>query len=91
MAEIETFSSRASISGYVTDAATGRGVALATVALLPTGLSTRTREDGFFFFVDLLPGSYTLDAAAPHLSGRYGAVSVLGVEVKADGRSPSVN
>jgi hypothetical protein len=87
---MEVLRSRASICGHVTDAATGRGIALALVALPELGVSTRTRPDGFFYFGDLQSGAYQLQAAAPQLGGRYGAISVAEVEVKTDDKGRPV-
>lgn len=84
MVFIETLRSRASVCGHITDAVTGRGIPLATVQVKPAGPVTRTRADGFFFFADLAPGKYTLEASAPQLAGRYVAVSATDIEVVAD-------
>jgi hypothetical protein len=37
-------------------------------------LKTRTRPDGFFYFLDLPDGKYTFQASLPRLGKRYGAV-----------------
>lgn len=75
---------RAAIGGYVSDAVSGIAIAGATVELAPTSLQTRTRPDGFYYFLDLPDGLYTLHAAAPALASRYGTVTATGVAVASD-------
>ncbi len=75
---------RAAICGYVRDAQSGTGIPGATVEIVGAGARTETRADGFYYFVDLADGSYTLRAAAPALSRRYASVTVAGVTVASD-------
>ncbi len=84
MAIVATIRQRAAISGYVRDAVSGNGIAGATVTLEGQNQQTATRADGFYFFRDLPNGAYTLQAAAPALGSRYGAVTTTGVAVASD-------
>jgi hypothetical protein len=88
MAVIEIITHRAAICGYVSDGHSGEGLRGATVQLLAGGAETRTGADGFYSFLDLADGLYTLAAAAPQLGSRYGTVQVTAVAVAraADGR-----
>lgn len=85
MANVETISHRAAICGYVNDASSGVGIFGATVEITAEGLQTQTRDDGFYYFLDLPDGPYTLSAAAPLLGSRYGTVTVSSVAVASDG------
>jgi len=85
MSTVETVRHRAAICGYVSDASSGAGIAGATVELAAQGLQTQTRADGFYNFLDLPDGSYTLHATAPQLGSCYGTVTVAGVSVASDG------
>jgi hypothetical protein len=85
MAIVATIRHRAAISGYVSDAVSGTGIAGATVTLEGQDQQTLTGADGFYFFLDLPNGSYTLHAEAPALGSRYGAVTAAGVAVASDG------
>ena len=67
----ETFRHRASIAGRVTDSQTGRPVPGARVEV-PGGPWILAAGDGFFRFLDLRPGSYTLTASLPGAGSRYG-------------------
>ncbi len=67
----ESFSHRASIAGRVTDAQTGKPVPGARVEV-PGGPWILTAGDGFFRFLDLRPGSYTLTVSLPGAGSRYG-------------------
>jgi len=82
---IETVRHRAAICGYVSDAVSGEAIAGATVELAAQGLQARTRDDGFYAFLDLPDGSYTLRASAPQLGSTYGTVTAVGVAVASDG------
>lgn len=75
---------RAAICGYVRDANSGGGFVGATVELVGGEVRTETRVDGFYYFLDLPDGSYTLHATAPALSSRYADVTVTGVTVASD-------
>lgn len=76
---------RAAICGYVRDADSGVGISGATVAIAGGPSRTQTRAGGFYYFVDLPDGAYTLQAAAPALGSRYAGVSVAGVTTARDG------
>lgn len=88
MSVVDTVRHRAGIAGYVTDAQSGNALAGVVVKISAQDLRTLTRADGFFYFLDLQPGEYTLDVEAPDLGSRYGAANVPGVVVQneADGR-----
>ena len=79
---------RASICGYVRDAETNATIAGATVEIVGRNAQTRSRDDGFYHFLDVPDGAYTLHAAAPMLGSRYADVTVANVVVasQADGR-----
>src|SRR5262249_49173319 len=62
----------------------GAGIPGATVEVVGQGEQTQTRADGFYHFLDLPDGSYTLQAAAPGLGSRYAGVTVAGVLVAGD-------
>jgi len=70
----ESFSHRASIAGRVTDAQTGKPV---PGALVEIGQDRKvfTASDGFYRFLDLPEGSYTLAASLPKAGSRYGTAS----------------
>jgi hypothetical protein len=82
---LELVRHRAAICGYVRDANSGAGISGATVALAGQEARTQTRADGFYYFVDLPDGAYTLQATVPPLGSRYAGVSVAGVTVAGDG------
>jgi hypothetical protein len=82
---IITVTHRAAICGYVSDAVSGEAIAGATVELVAQGLQAQTRDDGFYAFLDLPDGTYTLSASAPQLRSAYGTVTVAGVAVASDG------
>lgn len=88
MAAVALIGHRAAICGYVIDAVSGLGMDGADVQIPAADLHTRSRTDGFYFFLDLADGSYDLAAAAPGLGSRYGSISVPGVVVASasDGR-----
>jgi hypothetical protein len=91
MALIETFGHRASVCGYVRDASSNAGLGGAPVELVAEAVArTNTRIDGFYAFLNLPDGSYTLRAAAPAMGSRYGTVIVTGVAVSRDGRGRPV-
>ncbi|BAZ08765.1 hypothetical protein NIES4071_05710 [Calothrix sp. NIES-4071] len=59
---------RAAIGGYVTDAISKQGIASIEVQLVKNNLALKTlktREDGFFCFIDLPPSQYTLEISIP--------------------------
>jgi Carboxypeptidase regulatory-like domain len=85
VATIATWTRRAAICGYVRDASSGTGIFGATVELVGREVQTATRVDGFYCFLDLPDGAYTLHATAPALGSRYGGVTVAGVAVADDG------
>jgi hypothetical protein len=82
---IEIIRHRAAICGYVRDANSGDAIAGATVEVVGQDTRTQTRFDGFYYFVDLPDGAYTLQATAPALGRRYAGVTVAGVTVADDG------
>ena len=73
----ESFRHRASIAGRVTDAQTGKPLPGARVTIGDTaaGPEVFTAGDGFFCFLDLRPGSYTVTASLPRSGSRYGTKS----------------
>ena len=85
MSSLEIIHHRAAICGYVSDADSGDGIAGATVELIAEDLQVQTRADGFYTFLDLPDGSYTLHAQAPQLGSCYGTVTAPGVTVASDG------
>jgi protocatechuate 3,4-dioxygenase beta subunit len=70
----ETFGHKARIAGRVTDAQTGKPLAGARVAIA-NGAETFTATDGFFRFLDLPAGNYTITASLPGAGSRYAAAS----------------
>jgi protocatechuate 3,4-dioxygenase beta subunit len=70
----ETFGHRARIAGRVTDAATGRPLPGARVAIA-SGPEATAAADGVFRFLDLPAGNYTLTASLPGKGSRYGTAS----------------
>jgi hypothetical protein len=81
---LEIWKHRAAICGYVRDASSGVGIPGATVVLVDPDVTTKTRADGFYHFLDLPNGSYTLQATAPAQGSRYAGVTVAGVAVASD-------
>jgi len=80
----EIFRHRASIAGRVTDAQTGRPLPGVRVEI-GSGREVFTAGDGFFRFLDLPAGSYTLTASLPRSGSRYGTKSApvtLGEELQ---------
>lgn len=53
------------ITGYVSDDATGVGIAGAEVVLTPTGTTVKSGADGAYQFQDIPKGKYTVRAEAP--------------------------
>src|SRR5215212_424319 len=80
----ETFRHRAVIAGRVTDAQTGKPLPGARVAIT-SGPEVTTAGDGFYRFLDLPAGTYTLTASLPGSGSRYGTESgqvVLGEDLE---------
>jgi hypothetical protein len=84
MVIVDEIRHHASIAGYVTDAYLGGTIPRAVVQIVALNLRTQTRADGFFYFLDLAPGSYTLDVSVPWSGSRYGTASVPYVAVQND-------
>jgi Carboxypeptidase regulatory-like domain len=70
----EIFRHRASIAGRVTDAQTGKPLPGVRVEIT-AGPEVFTAGDGFFCFLNLPAGSYTLTASLPRSGSRYGTKS----------------
>ena len=70
----ETISHRASIAGRVTDAQTGKPIPGALVEIAENQ-KVFTAGDGFYRFLDLPEGSYTLTASLPKAGSRYATAS----------------
>ncbi len=92
-AEIIYIKHRAAIAGHVTDAITSEGILGAAVEVVGKNLRTQTREDGFFYFVDLEKGQYDLSVLVPQRSRScYGGSDneptgmITGVTVESDGK-----
>jgi hypothetical protein len=81
---VEIIRHRAAICGYVRDAKSGAGLAGASVDIAARGVTAEAGADGFYYFLDLPDGSYTLHAAVPALGTRYTDVTVAGVTVAKD-------
>ena len=86
----EVTRSRAAIGGTVTDLRSGAGLAGATVEVLPLGVRASTGPDGFYGFIDLPPGTYSLRVSLASLGSRYGSVTVDGVVVGTDAQGHPV-
>lgn len=82
MAIMEITRHRAVIAGYVTDSVTGQAIPNAVVKITAKNLQAVAGADGFYFFLDLRAGQYTLNVAAPGLGSRYGAVKITNVGVQ---------
>jgi hypothetical protein len=80
----EVTRSHAAIGGTVTDSRSGAALAGATVEVLPLGVKASTGPDGFYGFLDLPPGTYSLRASLASPSSGYGSVTVGGVVVGTD-------
>jgi len=91
--EIIYIKHRAAIAGYVTDAITRKGISGVVVKVIGINQSTLTREDGFFYFVDLEKGQYDLSVLVRQGSRiDYGGsddkptATIPGVIVQGDGK-----
>jgi len=84
----ETVRRRTAIAGRVTDFVTGQAIAGAIVELEGTKLRTQAGRDGFFHFVDLQKGAYTLIVSVPRAGSRYQTKEIEDVKVEdgPDGR-----
>lgn len=82
METLELIQHRAAIAGYVTDAQSGEVIPGAVVQITADNLETETAADGFFYFLDLEPGQYTLGVSAPDRGSLYGTVTVPDVAVQ---------
>jgi len=78
---LEIIRHRAAICGYVRDAKSGAGLAGASVDIAARGVTAEAAADGFYYFLDLPDGAYTLHAAVPALGTRYADVTVAAVTV----------
>lgn len=72
--EWQTFRHRAAIAGRVLEAGTGRPLAGARVEIAD-GRHVLSATDGFYRFLNLPPGQYTLTASLPGSGSRYGTKS----------------
>jgi len=84
MGTMEIIRHRAAIAGYVTDAESGENIPGAVIRITGDTIEIRAQADGFFYFLDLQPGQYTLDVSAPDRGSRYGRASVENVTVHDD-------
>ncbi|MEH2156550.1 hypothetical protein [Nostoc sp.] len=92
-AEIIYIKHRAAIAGHLTDAITSGGIVDAAIEVVGKNLHTKTREDGFFYFVDLEKGQYDLSVLVPQGSRIYyggsdekPTATIPGVIVQGDGK-----
>ena len=69
--EWQTFRRRAVIAGRVLEAGTGRPLSGARVEIA-SGPRATASADGFYRFLSLPPGEYTLTASLPDAGSRYG-------------------
>ena len=69
--EWQTFRQRAAIAGRVLEAGTGRPLSGARVEIA-FDKHVRSAADGFYRFLNLPPGQYTLTASLPGSGSRYG-------------------
>ena len=83
MTSLSTATHRAAIGGYVRDALSGSALAKARIEILELELSSHSASDGFYHFLDLPEGAYTLRASAPAEGRCYGVVTT-GVTVATD-------
>ena len=74
--EAEKDSIYGSISGSVSDKTTGEPVPTVSVLVVENGKSTVTGSDGSFSFINLEPGSYTIEVSMDGYSGSSKTVSV---------------
>lgn len=77
METIELIQHRASIAGYVTDSQSGGTIPGAVVHITAKELKTKAAVDGFFYFLDLDPGQYTIEVSAPDCGSVYGTVTAV--------------
>jgi hypothetical protein len=85
---LEEISHKAVIAGYITDSITGQAIANAVVEVMEEDLHTLSHNDGFFYFLDLLPGQYRLRVSAPHLGSRYGVIGAVDITVESSNGKP---
>jgi len=86
--EWQTFGHRAVIAGRVTQQGTGKPLAGARVQVAD-GPDALCSADGFYRFLNLKPGQYTLTASIPGMGSRYGTTSTP-VTLADDGQGKAV-
>ncbi len=74
----------ASIAGKITDLTTGLGIKNAIVAISGTDLTKKTDNDGFYYFTDLLDGTYSITVSVPDSGSIYGKTTISGLIVQSN-------
>lgn len=72
---------QAAVAGVVTDAQTGKPIAGASIECTNLALeinkTTKTSDDGHYYFMDLPDGDFTVDASLPQSGSRYGTAQIV--------------